>query len=290
MMIKLLSSSIILIILIASCNASERNIIQVEFKNGDITLAGTLLIPERTGKVPGIVLVHGSGKSTWNFYRYYAERLAEIGFAVLYYDKRGVGKSGGKYSGISIGNSNDMFKKLSSDARAAASWLKDRPETKSNRIGLFGISQAGWIIPKAAAESADINFSIIISGPVGSVGEEHIFSKLAGDEINEQEYSDEYIDKELRDYNGLHGYDSRNYIKKLTIPTLWVFGGKDKSMPANLSVEYLQDIIEKYDKKYFSYKLFPHANHGIRDTRTGARIDYFDEVINDWLQNNEITN
>ena len=108
MMIKLLSSRIIIIFLITSCNASERNTIQVEFKNGDITLAGTLLIPERTGKVPGIVLVHGSGKSTWNFYRYYAKRLAEIGFAVLYYDKRGVGKSGGKYSGISIGNSNDM--------------------------------------------------------------------------------------------------------------------------------------------------------------------------------------
>jgi len=45
-----------------------------------------------------------------------------------------------------------MFKKLSSDARAAASWLKDRPETDPNRIGFFGISQAGWIIPKAVAE------------------------------------------------------------------------------------------------------------------------------------------
>jgi len=59
MMIKLLSSSIILIFLITSCNESVGNIIQVEIKNGDITLAGTPLIPERTGKIPGIVLVHG---------------------------------------------------------------------------------------------------------------------------------------------------------------------------------------------------------------------------------------
>lgn len=94
----------------------------------------------------------------------------------------------------------------------------------------------------------------------------------------------------MKDYNGPHGYDSRDYIEKLTTPTLWIFGATDKSMPANLSVEYLQDIIKKYDKKYFSYKLFPHANHGIRDTRTGVRIDYFDEVINDWLQSNGITN
>jgi hypothetical protein len=290
MAMKSLSCSILFIILISSCNASEGNTIQVKIRNGDITLAGTLLTPERSGKVPGIVLVHGSGKSTWNFYKYYAERLAEFGFAVLYYDKRGVGKSEGRYSGISIENSNEMFKKLSSDARAAASWLRGRPETDPGRIGLFGISQAGWIIPKASAESEDINFSIIISGPVGSVGEEHIFSRLAGDEINEQKYSDQYIEKELRDYNGPHGYDSRDYIEKLTTPTLWIFGAADKSMPANLSVEYLLDIIGKYDKKYFSYKLFPHANHGIRNTRTGVRIDYFDEVINDWLQSNEIIN
>jgi len=149
-----------------------------------------------------------------------------MGFAVAYYDKRGVGGSTGEYSGIGITNSVDMFNKLSSDARTVAAWLKDEPGIDKNRIGLFGISQAGWIIPQAAAQSSDIKFCIIVSGPVGSVGEENYFSKIAGDEIEDQIYSDDELEKKLREYGGPHGFDSpygsrrirRNEIIKKVIP------------------------------------------------------------------------
>jgi len=74
---------------------------EVRFQNGDITLAGTLLVPNRAGRHPGVVLIHGSGPAPrsgfYSFYLYHAEAFARNGIAALVYDKRGSGLSTGTY-------------------------------------------------------------------------------------------------------------------------------------------------------------------------------------------------
>ena len=130
---------------------------EVTFKNGDVTLAGTLLLPASKGKHPALVFTHGGGPQLrdimWGLGYLYAAR----GFAVLSYDKRGVGKSTGNWGAAS-------FEDLADDAVAAARFLQARNEIAANQIGFWGLSQGGWIAPLAASRFPDAAFAIALSG------------------------------------------------------------------------------------------------------------------------------
>lgn len=141
---------------------------EVTFKNGDVTLAGTLLLPTAKGKRPALVFTHGGGpqlrEMMWGMGYLFAAR----GFAVLSYDKRGVGKSTGNWGEAS-------FEDLADDAVAAARFLQARTDIAANQIGFWGLSQGGWIAPLAASRFPDAAFAIALSGGGLSPAEQELF-------------------------------------------------------------------------------------------------------------------
>jgi len=60
------------------------------------------------------------------------------------------------------------------DGLAAIAYLKSRHEIDPKRIGVWGLSQGGWLGPLAASRSADVSFVIAVSGPGVSPGEQMI--------------------------------------------------------------------------------------------------------------------
>jgi len=131
---------------------------QVTFPSGDVTLAGSLRVPVSPGRHPAVVYAHGSGPGTRNQISLLAHFFLHRGFAVLGYDKRGVGGSTGDWRRID-------FPELASDALAAVSFLRGRPDIDPNKVGLYGISQGGWVVSLAASRSTDVAFFISHSGP-----------------------------------------------------------------------------------------------------------------------------
>jgi pimeloyl-ACP methyl ester carboxylesterase len=129
----------------------------VRFSNGDVRLAGTLISPSTGSRHPAIILVHGSGPEDREFILPFARFLVRRGMAVLGYDKRGVGGSTGDWKTAS-------FDVLAADVVAAFDYLKTRPDIDPGMVGLLGVSQAGWIMPLAAARAKDLAFLISISG------------------------------------------------------------------------------------------------------------------------------
>jgi pimeloyl-ACP methyl ester carboxylesterase len=136
----------------------------VEFSNGDIRLSGTLIAPAARGKHPAIILVHGSGPQDREYILPWARFLVRRGVAVLGYDKRGAGRSTGDWNSAS-------FEDLAGDVVAAFDYLKTRSEIDSSRIGLLGVSQAGWIMPLAANRARGVAFVISVSGAAVSPAE-----------------------------------------------------------------------------------------------------------------------
>jgi hypothetical protein len=128
----------------------------VSFKNGDVRLAGTLLLPQQSGSAPGIIFVQGAGPERRYASRFLAEFFVERGIAALIYDKRGAGESSGDWR-------RSSFEDLAGDVTAAVTFLKSRPEIDAVRIGLMGSSQGGWVAPMAAVRIPDLAFLILKS-------------------------------------------------------------------------------------------------------------------------------
>jgi fermentation-respiration switch protein FrsA (DUF1100 family) len=164
---------------------------EVEFSHGDITLAGTLTLPKGEGPFPAAVLVSGSGPQDRNEeifqhkpFLVIADHLTRAGIAVLRYDDRGVGESGGVFSTCTSEDFKD-------DALAGVKFLLSHDRIDPERIGMIGHSEGGLIAPMAAVESDNLAFIILLAGP-GVSGKEvlvlqvGLLSKAGG-------VADEYI-------------------------------------------------------------------------------------------------
>lgn len=125
----------------------------------DVPLVGTLYKPDGPGPHPALVVLHGASGGTrqTGFYRHLTERLPPAGIAVFLYDRRGSGESGGRFDTAG-------FETLAADGVAAAGALAARPDIDAARIGVYGISQGGWIAPIVAARRPATTCVIVVSG------------------------------------------------------------------------------------------------------------------------------
>jgi pimeloyl-ACP methyl ester carboxylesterase len=142
----------------------------VTFRNegASITLAGTLTLPEGTGPFPAVVLLTGSGAQDRDEtifdhrpFAVWADALTRRGIAVLRYDDRGIGGSGG-------GGLNETTADFATDAQAAVAFLSTRSEIDPARIGLMGHSEGGEVAPLAVRNGAPAAFVVMIAGPAVS--------------------------------------------------------------------------------------------------------------------------
>lgn len=133
--------------------------------SGHNHLAGTLTMPQGAGPFPAIVLVSGTGHNTrdedvWGHkvFLVLADALSRRGFAVLRYDKRGVGGSTGDFDSATTAD-------FASDADAAVKWLHTQPGIDSAHVGVLGHSEGGIIAPMVAASDSNVTFVVMIAGP-----------------------------------------------------------------------------------------------------------------------------
>jgi len=140
---------------------------EVSFENRvqHFNLGGTLTIPGGDGPFPAVVLVTGSGSQNRDEeifghkpFKLIADQLTRKGIAVLRFDDRGVGSSGGNASGATTQD-------LAVDARSAIEFLCDQPVIDTSKVGVVGHSEGGMIAFMLAAEYDDIAFIITLAGP-----------------------------------------------------------------------------------------------------------------------------
>lgn len=118
------------------------------------SLAGTVSKPANaTGKLPAVILVGGSNPTDRDenvfgipIFGQISDALADAGFLVLRYDKRGVGQSGGRTEAARLEH-------FAEDARAAVKAISDRKDVDRKRLALVGHSEGGWIALMAARDN-----------------------------------------------------------------------------------------------------------------------------------------
>ncbi|MBC7879571.1 MAG: prolyl oligopeptidase family serine peptidase [Anaerolineales bacterium] len=266
----------------------------VAFTSADgAVMAGLLTSPETSQPYSAFMMLHGSEPGVKDGFgqQVLAHYMISQGIALLTYDKRGVGDSEGGYSESANASNINL---IASDAVAGADYLSTRPEIDPAKIGLIGGSQAGWVIPIAAAQSDKVSFFVINSGPVISFAQEDRYSSVTNDGDSATTYDAEKLDQTLREMQP-SGVDPIPVIAELTQPGLWLWGSVDKSVPAKVSAENLQAIIDS-GKSNFSYVILPNGDHNLNESAHGyfAEIPYAPRVLyfsklTEWLEQNNLT-
>ncbi|MDQ3802187.1 MAG: alpha/beta fold hydrolase, partial [Acidobacteriota bacterium] len=284
---------------------------EVTFRNNDVVLHGTLMIPEGAGKHPAVIFAHGSGAATRNV-GFFQTFFIRHGIAVLSFDKRGAGKSNGDWRYSS-------FDDLANDVIAGIDYLKTRPDIDPKQIGVHGTSQGGWIGSIVASKVKDIAYLIVRVGPgvdvVRTVAHEDggfmREEKLTPEQVEEGEdfarrigymaargepwEKIDALHKSVKDkpwakhvfpaglakdrfwwqWYRLNGhYDSADYLKNVRVPVLWFLGEHDQNLPTPESASAIRAALAEADNRDFTVKILRRTGHGFLISDTGFNSEF----------------
>jgi pimeloyl-ACP methyl ester carboxylesterase len=148
-------------------NISRSNDEPVRIPSNGFSLAGTLSKPAGASASPrpAVILTGGSGPADRDGLAFgiptlgeLAGALADAGFIVVRYDKRGIGQSGGRLESASLSDFSD-------DQRAAMKFLSARKDVDPKRITVAGHSEGGLVSLLSAAKDKRIAAVVLIATP-----------------------------------------------------------------------------------------------------------------------------
>lgn len=260
---------------------------------GDARLAGTFVQPAAPGRHPALAIITGSGAGSRLGGRKFpadariAEHLAAHGIATLLLDRRGVGGSAGNWRRETI---HDRAR----DAVAVVRWLEAQPEVDPARTGLLGHSQGGWVVQRAAADSAAVDFIVMMAGPAETVRAQ-ILTDLRherignGDDPRRVERTARWLDRglgllvpvapacralRLMTLCSVVDYDPAPALANVRVPVLALFAELDPMVPPEPNMRLLTDALAATGNDALTLRLFNGANHQFWPARTGTRAEY----------------
>ena len=254
----------------------------VTFQNGGVTLHGTVVAPPGAAMLPGLVMVHGSGEHRRDDYRVEAEAFARQGIATLIYDKRTEG-----YSQFSR-----SYSTLADDALAAVEALRKRPEVDPARVGVWGLSEGGWVAPLAASRSPHVAFVVTlgangvepsrqqawaIENQLRRLGMDGSIVRMASSTMMRQLVGGGVFPE-------AH-YDPVPVLRSLRQPVLGLWGAKDVLTPPGEAVRIFQGSLARS-----TLRVFPDAQHQLRRTTDGfdklpGYAPGYLELVGTWVHN-----
>lgn len=286
----------------------------VTFDNGRYTLHGELIIPDTVQNAPVIIFLVGSGANSSHrtiYKEFVEENLEKLflqeGFALFYFDKRGVGKSEGKWQ------KTNLYERAS-DGKAAIDFLKSQGRIDSSRIGIVGHSQGGWvaqimgdryredikIIASITAPTFDIQLKLTneyySDNLCAGMPEKEAFERAGKKSISDINWVSWFpIKKEWRQLRELRLFDPSPHLLELEIPTFFAFAEHDSDVYPSWAISVLDKTFNSNIPDYFSIHVIPDANHDLKMVEKCAiqeEIDnaefsvFFQKVFKTWILNN----
>jgi pimeloyl-ACP methyl ester carboxylesterase len=281
---------------------------EIRFKNGGVTLAGILCIPQSAGRHPAIIFNLGSGAQLrWGTNRFWADQFARAGVAALCYDKRGCGDSTGDWTKADFGD-------LAGDTIAAFHLLERRNDIDPRKIGLYGHSQGGYIAPIIASRLPRLAYIVAADSPGGVAYEQDIYRIRMS--LVDQGFTDsdvtramDFLSQFLRVartgkgweelnktaetvsgekwfpfvapppknhwlwsfYRKTGDYNSLPYWRKVHVPVLLIYGERDHSVPPKESIRAIEHALDEAGNASYTAILLPDAVHNDTIEPTGGQ-------------------
>lgn len=164
-----------------------------------LTLAGTVHYPAAEGVPPIVLMLQGSGPTDRTSNGYFdpiRRTFLQRGIATFAFDKPGCGHSTGNWRRHGLEDRADQ-------AVAAIDLLRDHGAIDSDRLGVWGQSQGGWLAQMLAARIPDLAFAIANSGPTIGVAEQNLYG--CEHTLRHQGFTESDIRAALSFVDGVHG-------------------------------------------------------------------------------------
>lgn len=251
-------------------------------------------------KLPAIVLIGGSGNVDRDTIAFgvpvmgqLAGQLADAGYLVVRYDKRGVGQSGGRAESATLSDYAD-------DVLSVVQWLRKQKDVDDRRVHVVGHSEGGAVALIAATRTDDIKSVVTIAAP-GVKGSDLILEQqrkaLDGLKLPDEEklrridlqkqvmnaaltgQGWEGVDPQVRKqadtpwFRSFLQWDPTPVVRKVDQPLLILHGELDKQVPIQ-SAELLNGLAAQRKKGPATMTLVPGINHLLVPAKTGEVSEY----------------
>jgi pimeloyl-ACP methyl ester carboxylesterase len=269
------------------------------------SLAGTLTLPPGAtpqGRVrhPAILLIGGSGPVDRDgtvagipLHAQLAGQLADEGYIVLRYDKRGVGQSGGRVETVTLQDYAD-------DALAAVRFLSRRRDVDNRRIFVVGHSEGASVAMLAGRERRIA--ALVLMGGIGTTGRDLILEQqqymLEVTKIEDAERAEkielqerildaaieqdgwEDLPSEVRPlvdtpwYRSLLLFDAAAVMPRVRQPVLVIHGELDRQVPPHHAERLAELAKARRNAPPVALEQLPGLNHLLVPARTGHVAEY----------------
>lgn len=249
-------------------------------------LDGVLTTPKGgSGRHGLVVFVHGDGPanaSRDDAYLPIWEAFAHAGYATLSWNKAGVGGAPGNWLDQSLADRG-------AEVAAALDWARTRPEIDTGRMGAWGVSQGGWVLPPLAARRPDLRFLVLVGAAINWLrqGEYNLRSDLrdASDEEKQRAFArraanvallergatyQEYLAAKVDEKpmtEDRYGFVLRNFradatpdLGRIAVPTLLLLGTADRNVD---TAETARVYAARMRPGLLTEHTFPGATHSL---------------------------
>lgn len=230
------------------------------------------------GKRPGVVFVHGAGTGKFTVaFLAQAHALAAAGIVAMVPNKR-------------LENYTTRYRNyvsMAGDYLRSVDLLRAQPDVDPSRVGVYGESEGGWIIPVMAAEDPGLAFVVLVSAPIVPPRQQAAF---ATDNYLRRTGVPNGVFRAIPRAVGITppgggfdyvDFDVAPYLRQMRQPVLVVYGTADASMPI---VQGAQQVIEDTaiaGNEDYTVRYYAGANHGLRVDGTVSPV--FLRDLTDWV-------
>jgi pimeloyl-ACP methyl ester carboxylesterase len=241
-----------------------------------------------------------------------AGALADAGFLVVRYDRRGYGQSGGRSESATLSDYAD-------DLRSVVQWLSDRKDVDPKRIAVVGHGEGAWIAMLAASRDKRIDAVVTLDAPA-STGQDFILEqqqhaldlthatpadreskvalqkRIASAVITGKGW--ENVPKDMRRqadtpwFQSLLTFDPAKVLDKVHQPLLVVHGDLDREVPV-AHADRVAELAKKHSKSV-DVVVVRGINHLLVPAQTGEVSEYgtltdrtvshdLTKAVGDWL-------
>ena len=264
------------------------------------------------------MLVSGSGPQnrdsevfSHKIFHVVADHLTRHGIAVLRYDERGVGESGGSYSGAT---SEDLAR----DVAAALRFMKRRPDIDASEVGLLGMSEGGLVAPMVHTRFEEAAFLVLMAGPsvpgadiiveqsaliaaaqgapdaavdsiravqrrtleaISTAPDSAAAAERLRAILTEQGATDEQIQSQIQQttapwFTYFVRHDPAPALRQIDVPTLALYGSKDLQVPPAQNADPMRTALAEAPSDDATVRVLDGLNHLFQPADTGSPAEY----------------